>query len=79
MQTVNQDPTRLFLLHELVLTALENQVQMDNPSPKAIELAMKFLKDNNIVIDLSAAQTTNQRKAKLSVIPRLSDDELRLG
>lgn len=80
MLPVNQDPTRLFLLHEKVLTALETQLDSDVPSPKAIELAMRFLKDNNIALDLTADKPNRESlKARMAVIPRLSDDELRLG
>lgn len=79
MQSVTQDPTRLFLLHELVLSTLEARLQDVEVSTKDIELAMKFLKDNNIVIDLTKPVTRDSLKAKMSVIPRLSDEELKLG
>jgi hypothetical protein len=80
MQPVNHDPTRLYLLHEMVLSTLEEALSADQVNPKAIELAMKFLKDNNIVIDLTGGVSKrDQLKARMSVIPRLSDEELKLG
>ena len=63
-------------LHEMVLDYLKTEMEME-PSVKTVELAMKFLKDNNVSVDLSNKQESTRRK--LHVIPRLSEDELRLS
>lgn len=69
---------RLLELHESVLCALEEKVNSDNVASKDIELAMKFLKDNNIQVDLTNTSVQAAR-AKLAIIPRLTEEELKLG
>lgn len=66
---------RIHALHESVLSAIEYRVGSEDVSPKDIELAMKFLKDNNVTVDFNAPSV----RAKLSVIPRMTADELKLG
>lgn len=76
--TNTQNKERMTGLHELVLSTLEEMLHED-PSPKAVELAMKFLKDNSVFLDLSATDSREAIKAKMASIPRLSPDELKLG
>ena len=73
MSNINPE---LLQLHEMVLDYLKNEME-GAPSVKTVELAMKFLKDNNVSVDLSNKQESTRRK--LHVIPRLSEDELRLS
>lgn len=69
---------RLYGLHELVLSALEDRIQSEDVSLKDIEIAMKFLKDNNIAVDLSKELTAENTKNLMASIPRLTDAELQL-
>lgn len=71
-------PKNLYQLHESVLAVLEDQLDKPVVSLKALELAMRFLKDNNIAIDLAKDKKV-EVKQHLTLIPRLSDDELKLG
>lgn len=71
-------PQRLYGLHEAVLNALEMQLQGEEVSPKAIELAMRFLKDNNVAVDLTDRSMEKKQLAlkEMASIPRLTDEEL---
>ena len=75
--STNKD--QFYTLHEMLLQHHIQRVQDPEASVKDIELAMRFLKDNAIQIDLTAGAKREEVKKRLSVIPRLTDDELRLG
>ena len=75
---MNQPKERMMGLHELVLSALEERLQGE-PCLKDLELAMRFLKDNNVFIDLNAGNQREELKASMARIPRLTPDELKLG
>lgn len=68
-----------YSLHEMVLQHHIEVMQSGEASAKDVEAAMRFLKDNQVVIDLTAGSKREEVKKRLSVIPRLTDDELKLG
>jgi len=65
----------LSAMHELVFESIKDQLESD-PSPKTIELAIRFLRDNNYCVDYSE---DSEVMPKVTQIPRLSDDVLRLA
>ena len=72
---MNVGKDRMYALHEMVATVLEERLSAEEVDAKSLELAMRFLKDNNVHTDM----TGSKLNTKLAVIPRLSDDELRLA
>lgn len=72
-----QNNNRLMRLHDLVLAELLDKVDSGEATAAELSLAIKFLKDNNVCVDLS--KPSSDDKAKIAQIPRLNRDHLNLA
>jgi hypothetical protein len=67
----------LYQLHGLVLNDLIDKIQSGEATSADLSTAIKFLKDNNVVLDLSAPQ--KEINKKVTQIPRLNVADLHLA
>jgi hypothetical protein len=67
----------LYKLHGLVLNELIDKIENGEASAAELSIATKFLKDNNVLLDLSAPQ--KEINKKVTQIPRLNIADLHLA